>query len=149
MEAAKKAGAVVELVAPTIGGVTATDGALRPVRGQVDGTPSVLFDAVVVIPGEQGAVELSTYAPALDFLRDAHAHCKFIALGPDAGELLSAAGLADLVDGGYVALDGKPATTTASFIASCADLRFWDREPTVNWRRTVAASSGYSVLVWQ
>ncbi len=139
LKAAKKAGAVVELVAPTISGITATDGTLQPVHGQVDGTPSVLFDAVAVIPGEQGAVDLSTHAPALDFLRDAHAHCKFIALGPEAGELLRAAGLTDLVDDGYVALDAKPATTT-SFIATCADLRFWDREPTVNWRQAVAAT---------
>ncbi len=134
-KAAARAGVVVELVAPVVSGVTTSDGTAMAVHHQVDGAPSVLFDAVVVLPGAQGAAALSHHAPALDFLRDAHAHCKFIGYGADAAELLSAAALSDLIDDGYTALDAKPATAQA-FVERCAELRFWDREPTVRHRET-------------
>jgi catalase len=130
---AARAGVVVELIAPVVGGVAASDGTTIAVHHQVDGAPSVLFDAVVVLPSPHGAAALSHHAPALDFLRDAHAHCKFIAYGVDATDLLSAAALTDLMDDGYTALDAKPATVLA-FVERCAALRFWDREATVKHR---------------
>lgn len=139
-KAAKKAGAVVEIIAPTVGGTTSTDPGPYPADHQLDGAPSVLFDAVAVIPGPDGAAALCAHAPALDFLRDAHAHCKFIAFGDDASVLLTAAGVAEVLDDGYVALDARPATA-ASFLASSASLRFWDREATLNWRQAQAAAS--------
>ena len=40
------------------------------------------------------------------------------------------AGVAELMDVGYVPLDAKKATAT-NFITTCRKLRFWDREPTV------------------
>ena len=67
-------------------------------------------------------------AAAKDFVTDAHAHCKFIGHVASAAALLQAAGVADLVDGGYVALDGGDA---AAFIAACRLVRFWEREPKV------------------
>src|SRR5690606_10394451 len=43
LEAASAEGALVELVAPRIGGVVTSDGELVPVHQTVDGGPSVLF----------------------------------------------------------------------------------------------------------
>ena len=44
-KACEGAGAAVTIVAPTIGGVSLTDGTVLPADGQLSGTPSVLFDA--------------------------------------------------------------------------------------------------------
>ncbi len=49
---------------------------------------------------------LATDAAAKDFVTDAHAHCKFIGHTSEPQALLDAAGVADLIDDGYVALDG-------------------------------------------
>ena len=60
--------------------------------------------------------------------------------GDDASELLTAAGVADLIDDGYVTLDAKPASAT-SFLHACTALRFWDREPTLNWRQVASGDA--------
>lgn len=51
-------GASVELIAPTVGGVTLSDGTIKPAHHKIDGGPSVLFDAVAVIPSEEGILAL-------------------------------------------------------------------------------------------
>jgi catalase len=126
--AVTKAGASIQLIAPRIGGVTTDDGVVHPADQQVGGGPSVLYDAVAVIPGADGATALSTLAPAIDFVRDAHAHCKFIGYVPDAAALLDAAGVSDQLDDGCLPLDATRATIDR-FVGACADLRFWDRQP--------------------
>lgn len=127
--AAESAGVMVELVAAKIGGVTADDGTHHPADQKVDGGPSVLYDAVAVLVSPDGALQLGSHAPALDFVRDAHAHCKFVGLGGAARDLLDLAGLGAHLDGGYVDLAEVGAER---FLAACAALRFWDREPRVN-----------------
>jgi catalase len=122
-------GAVLELVAPKIGGVTLSDGSLVPADKNIDGGPSVLFDAVAVMASVDGAALLAGDSAAKDFVTDAHAHCKIIGYVETTTELFRAAGLAELIDEGYVALD---AGATDAFIAACRQLRFWQREPTVN-----------------
>jgi catalase len=129
--AAASAGATVELVAPKISGVTDSDGTHHPADQKVDGGPSVLYDAVAVLVSEDGAELLGAHAPALDFVRDAHAHCKFVAHTPEALALYSAAGLADELDDGYVELDGTRNAATA-FVERCAQVRHWDREQNLN-----------------
>jgi catalase len=120
----------VELVAPKIGGIIASDKTHHPAHQKIDGGPSVLYDAVAVIPSGKGAALLAAQAAAKDFVSDAHAHCKFVGCTPSAQVLYDAAGLTPLMDAGYVALDAKKATAT-NFIKTCRQLRFWDREPTV------------------
>ena len=48
----------VELVAPVVGGVELSDGNTAAADQQVDGGPSVLYDAVVLLPSEAGVAEL-------------------------------------------------------------------------------------------
>ena len=127
--AADAEGTVLELIAPKIAGVTLTDGTLVVADQKIEGGPSVLYDAVVLLPSADGAALLALDAAAKDFVTDAHAHCKFIGHVASAAGLLQAAGVADLVDGGYVALDGGDA---ASFIGACRLVRFWEREPKVD-----------------
>jgi catalase len=129
--AAAHEGAVVELIAPKVGGIVASDKVLYPADQKIDGGPSVVYDAVAIIPSAKGAALLASHGPAKDFVSDAHAHFKFIGYSPSAQALLEAAGVAASIDGGYVALDAKK-TTAAGFIKTCRQLRFWDREPTVS-----------------
>jgi catalase len=130
--AVKAAGATMELIAPTIGGITTSDGKLHPAKQKIDGGPSVLYDAIAVIPSADGAAWLAAHSPALDFVRDAHAHCKFVAYTDSSAALFDAAGLTAQFDAGYVRVDAKRAGANA-FIDACASLRFWEREPATRW----------------
>ncbi|MGZ6962376.1 MAG: hypothetical protein ACXVLM_22000, partial [Ilumatobacteraceae bacterium] len=53
--------------------------------------------------------------------------CKFVGFSTSAHALLEAAGVAELIDAGYVPLDAKK-TTAVNFIKTCRKLRYWDRE---------------------
>ena len=127
--AIEKEGATAELVAPKVGGVEASDGTRLPANHMIDGGPSVLFDAVVLLLSEEGAERLAGEAAARDFVADAFAHCKFIGFNAGALPLLAKAGVAPDADEGLIALDGGPAVT--QFIQSCRKLRLWAREASV------------------
>jgi len=123
--AAKKVGATVSLVAPTRLGVVNSDGDDVEVDEKIDGAPSVIFDAVGVIPGQDGGVELADMAPARDFVTDAHAHHKFVAFTEQARPLFEAVGV-DAGATGYYELSGTNKDAEA-FIGACAELRCWER----------------------
>jgi catalase len=124
-QAAAAADVVLELVAPTVGGFTDSTGERVEADHQLEGGPSVLFDAVVVLLAIEAATDLSTHPAARDFVTDAFAHAKFIGHTVAAAPLLDAAGVADLLDDGFIALDDG--RTAADFVSACADLRYWDR----------------------
>jgi catalase len=44
----------------------------------IDGGPSVLYDAVALLPAENAMADLLPESTARDFVADAFAHCKFI-----------------------------------------------------------------------
>ena len=123
-------GAVYEIVAPRIGGVTLSDGTTVAAKHKIDGGPSVLFDAVAVVVSAEGAALLARDAAAREFVTDAFAHCKFIGIGAEAEPLFVKAGLADDLDEACLPL-GKAADAKA-FIAACRALRHWPRELTVD-----------------
>jgi catalase len=130
VSAAEKAGAHVEVIAPKIAGVTLDKGGLVPADQKIDGGPSVLYDAVAVLPSEDGAALLARDAPSKDFASDAFAHCKFIAHNGAAELLFDEARIPQQKDNGFLLL--KTAKDAKAFISACADLRFWAREPTVD-----------------
>ena len=70
--------AVIELIAPKVGGVTADDGSSIEANHMIDGGPSVLFDAVVLLTSHQAIDDLVKEAAARDFVADAFQHCKYI-----------------------------------------------------------------------
>jgi catalase len=122
-------GAVLEVVAPKVGGVEAADGSWIEAGHMIDGGPSVLFDAVALLLSEEGAERLTGEAAARDFVADAFAHCKFIAFTANAVALLRKAGVDPQADEGMIAL-GEP-EAIATFIESCRKLRLWSREMAV------------------
>jgi catalase len=92
-KAAAEAGASVKIVGPKIGGAKMADESICAVDGQLQGTPSVVFDAVAVILSEAGAKTLAGESAALEFVRDAFAHLKAIAVDAGGRKLLAAAGV--------------------------------------------------------
>jgi catalase len=122
-------GAMLEYVAPKVGGFEMSDGTLVEAQQKIDGGPSVLYDAVVILASEAGAAELVADATTKDFLSDAFAHCKFIGYAASAQGLLDAAGIEP--DDGVVALDGSR-NGIAAFLKLCHGVRYWDREPGVD-----------------
>lgn len=122
-------GAMWEVVAPKIGGVTLDDGTKVAAKQKIDGGPSVLYDAVAVLPSEDGAAMLAKDATAKDFVADAFAHCKFIGYSAAADTLFNAAGVSDRDDGFVTLARGKEAK---AFVAKCRELRFWQREMSVD-----------------
>ena len=130
VEAVTAAGGTYEVIAPRIGGVTLSNGEGLAAKHMIDGGPSVLFDAVAVIPSMNGAHVLAADAPSRDFVSDAFAHCKFLGLSEGGTALMTAAGLGEKLDEACIGLDapGK----ASQFIEACAPLRFWQRELSVD-----------------
>jgi len=122
-------GATMEVIAPKVGGVDTADGAHIEAKHMIDGGPSVLFDAVVLLLSETGAELLVKEAAARDFVSDAFAHCKFIGFTAGAEPLLIRAGVAPDADEGLVRLDS--AASAKTFVAACRKLRLWAREAAV------------------
>jgi catalase len=73
-----KAGATYEIIAPKVMGVEASDGSWIEADQMIDGGPSVLYDAVVLLPAAEAMDDLLQESAARDFVADAFAHCKFI-----------------------------------------------------------------------
>ena len=122
-KALKAEGATLKIVAPEIGGVEASDGTWYEADEKLDGGPSVLFDAVVILPSENGATLLSAKPAVRDFIADAVAHHKFIAYVEAAVPLIEQA--AAELDEGFIRLE-KP-KDCAGFVMQCRKLRYWDR----------------------
>lgn len=125
LAAIKQEGATAKLIAPQVGGVKANDGQIIPADERIDGGPSVLFDAVSLLPSAAGAKALLGEPAMRDFVADALTHRKFIAYNDAARGLLdphaNASHRAQLV-----ALEKADALST--FIERCRKLRNWSTE---------------------
>ncbi|CAK07516.1 MULTISPECIES: catalase [Rhizobium] len=121
--------ATFEVIAPKIGGVTLSDGNWIEAHQMIDGGPSVLYDAVALLPSAEGTGDLLKEATARDFVADAFVHCKFIGYVETALPLMQKAGIADSLDEGVIALGA--ARDVMTFIKALGKLRVWGREPSV------------------
>ncbi|HEY1189483.1 MAG TPA: catalase [Gemmata sp.] len=122
-KALKAEGAALKLIAPEVGGVKDSAGAWHDADEKLEGGPSVLFDAVAVLPSKDGAAALVKLPAARDFVADAAAHRKFVAYAAAAAPLFEKAGVA--LDEGFLPLN--MAGEADAFVAACRRLRFWDR----------------------
>ncbi len=87
----------------------------------IGGGPSVLYDAVVLLPSQAAIGDLVKESTARDFVADAFAHCKFIGYVSAAGPLFEKAGIAEAdfdegiirvgIDQKYCRLCRKPRAT--------------------------------------
>jgi catalase len=123
-KAVTAAGADFKIVAPKIGGATASDGSMIEADFQLAGGPSVLFDTVYVSLSKGGATLLSTESAAVAWVHDAFAHLKVIGASPAAKPLLDEAGV--VKDAGIIVGDDHKA-----YLNRASKGRIWDREPGV------------------
>ena len=130
--ALKKEGATFEIIAPQVGGAEASDGSRIEADQMIGGGPSVLYDAVALLPSEDGVAKLLPEAAARDFVADAFAHCKFIGYVEAARPLFEKAGIAGSLDEGVMGLNA--ANDVAGFVAALGKLRHWAREPSVKMK---------------
>ncbi len=124
-KAAKSEGAVVEVVAIAIGGVQASDGSWIEAQQNLEGGPSALYDAVAVLPSQDGAAMLAQHRQARDFVESAFDHAKFIGYLDSAMPLLEKAGIAEKLDAGCMSLNGR--SSASDFVEACRKLRYWER----------------------
>lgn len=124
--AVQKEGGTLKLVAPKIG---ALKGSSLVPDMTVEGGPSVLFDAVVLLPAADQIGMLLNMAPAINWLRDAFAHLKAIGFNAAAAPMFEKGGL-DPSAPGVVAIGSKG--DFGGFIAAAKKHKFWDRDALVN-----------------
>jgi catalase len=129
--AVKAAGGVMEIIAPTIYGVTTTAGERLAADHTIDGGPSVLFDAVAILPSDAGGAKLALEAAAVNFLRDAFGHLKVIGYLAAAAPLFVKGGVNDAAPDTDAGLVAFPAASVDDFIAAASAGRIWEREPMV------------------
>jgi catalase len=122
-------GAMLEVIAPMIGKVTSSSGATITPNQKIGGGPSILYDAVVILPSAAGASQLAKNPAAKQFAVDAFTHLKFIGYAEEAKPLFQKAGLLEDLDSGCISLSGPK--TASTFVNECRSLRFWAREPMV------------------
>ena len=125
-----KAGATYEIIAPKVTGVEASDGSWIDADQMIDGGPSVLYDAVALLPAADAMDDLLLESSARDFVADAFAHCKFIGYVDAAQALFEKAGVAaEDFDEGCIPIGS--AKEARSFVDGLSRLRIWEREPNV------------------
>jgi len=129
-KALAKEGASFEIIAPKVGGAKASDGSWIAADQMIDGGPSVLYDAVALLPAEAAMDDLLQETTLRDFVADAFAHCKFIGYMKAAQPLFAKAGIAAAdIDEGFITLASSK--DVAGFIRQLGPLRVWGREPSV------------------
>jgi len=124
--AAEKEGANVEVIAATVGGVTAGDGSHIASDHKYGGGPSVLFDSVAILVSADKVDSMSKEPAIKDFINDAYAHLKFMGYNDAGSTLLEKVGVKPDSDEGLVSF--KSGADSNRFIEACRRLRLWDRE---------------------
>jgi len=130
--ALNKEGASFEIITPAVAGAEASDKSWIEGDQMIDGAPSVLYDAVALLPSETAIDNLLQESTVRDFIADAYAHCKFIGFVDAARPLLAKAGISE-TDQGLFELSAKD---VSGFIGSLCKLRIWDREAKVKAPKT-------------
>ena len=125
----EKEGARLAIVAPKISGATTGSGKKLPADQALSGAPSSFFDAVALMPSQQGAGMLAKEAAAVDWLRDAFGHLKIIGHVAAAAPVFAKASVEPDADAGVIALDGSKGV--AAFVKAARQHRIWEREPTL------------------
>lgn len=118
--------AIVQWVAPMVGGIEDSKGRWLEADEKIDGGPSILFDAVALLLTDEGVEKLTLEPTARDFVADAFAHAKFIGYTSAAERLLQRVVPEKERDAGFIPL--KSAQNVKDFVAKCRKLRIWERQ---------------------
>ncbi len=125
------AGAVVEVIAPKYGEVSALKGPAIPVDKSLMTVSSVLYDAVYIPGGPKAIAALAEKPDAVDFISLANKHCKPVAFEAGADPLIQKTSIGDDMRMNKALpgiLSGTDKDLSKDFIKSIAQHRFWERE---------------------
>jgi catalase len=119
----KKEGAKASLITSKIQGELDSQARLHAGDMALRASPSVLFDAVVILSGEKGDAKLASDPNAVGFLMDALRHCKAVGISgvaalSEKANLEEGPGVVDVLTGAKV----------KEFVSSARQGRFWERE---------------------
>jgi len=131
-DALAKAGASFEIIAPKVGGAKLNDGSFAAAGQMIGGAPSVLYDAVALLPAENAMAAIGNDPAVRDFVSDAFVHCKFIGHVSAAKALLEKVCDGEKLDEGFIRLS-TPQDMPA-FVKTLGKLRVWSREPSLRAR---------------
>jgi len=126
-------GAVPVFVAPRLGAVRPAKGAAMQADASLEIAPSVLFDAVAVVDGDESAVTLAVNGRATEFLKDQYRHCKAMLISGGAQIVIEKAGIPATLptgdpDPGMIVASGGDRRALDAFIAAVAQHRHYMRE---------------------
>jgi catalase len=116
-------GAKVAVITAKIQGEMDADGKLHAADMALRASPSVLFDAVVILAGPEGDKKLAADPNAQAFLTDARRHCKAVGFS---GIPVMTKKVGVIEEPGIMDLTGKGGVK--NFIAAGKTGRFWERE---------------------
>lgn len=118
--------ATFEIIASTIGGIETQEGNKVEAHQKLEGAPSVLYDAVVILSTAAGATQLSRHPAARQFLIDAFTHLKIIGYSTDSKALFEKFGIAGELDEGCISISKNQ--DIIKYLAACRYIRLWTRE---------------------
>jgi catalase len=125
--AAKKEDVDVELVAPAVGGVEASDGKLVVAGQQVDGGPSVLYDAVILFPSPGGRLGTRQQPGGAGLRHRRRRTLQVHRLRQRCGPAVPGHRHRQLIDDGFIEI-GNGTSDAAGFLTACRQLRYWGRQ---------------------
>ncbi len=122
VKAIEKEGAAAAVVGTKAGGVEDSGGTRHSVNMALNGTPSVVFDAVAILAGPAGDKMLAANPDAIDFLMDAKRHLKAVGLSG-----IPALAAATKVEGLRGVEQLGPREGVSAFVAVARNGKVWDR----------------------
>ncbi len=126
------AGGQAKVIAPHGGVVVGEKGTELPVDFSLPTVCSVLFDAVYVAGGDAAVEALQSETRAVEFVEEAHKHCKAVAATGRAAKFLQSTRVGASIAGqdpNVVIGDGPAKQVAAAFVQAISQHRNWDREP--------------------
>jgi catalase len=123
------AGGEAKIIAPHGGSVTGANGSELPVDFSLPTVASVLFDAVLVVGGNECVAALGADPRAIEFVEEAHKHCKAIAATDDGADFLRSTRVAaSLNDSDPAVVVGSAKSVATAFVEAISQHRNWNRE---------------------
>jgi catalase len=126
--------AVPRFVGIKLGQVKSADGEPLEAEVSLEAAPSVIWDAMIVPPGDAGADALGRSGHAQEFLKDQYRHCKPILLMGSGSALLDKTGIPAVLpsgdpDPGLLQYRGdQTRAAVTAFMAALAKHRHFERE---------------------
>jgi len=128
-QAIAAAGGESKVVALHGGTVRSAKGTERAVDFSLPTVCSVLFDAVYVVGGESCVKALQTNSRAIEFVEEAHKHCKAIAATDNAIEFLQSTRVGpSIADEDPAVVTGPAKSVAPAFVDAISQHRNWERE---------------------